>query len=148
MAKSGLVERQERFCREYIVDYNGTRAAQRAGYSAKTAKVQASQLLSKPEILSRIRELQKKACESLAITPEYVTQQAVEGLKRCMQAEEVLLYNSDTKEYEPSGEWKFDSRGAARFLEILANTTGAVKNKIDLSDITLNITRRGFEDEH
>ena len=46
-----LTARQERFCREYIIDYNATKAAVRAGYSEKTAYSIGSENLKKPEIL-------------------------------------------------------------------------------------------------
>jgi len=32
-----LTDKQEMFCREYLIDLNATQAAIRAGYSAKTA---------------------------------------------------------------------------------------------------------------
>ena len=34
-----LTDRQEMFCREYLIDLNATQAAIRAGYSANTATV-------------------------------------------------------------------------------------------------------------
>lgn len=139
--KKKLTDKRELFCREYIVDYVGTHAALRAGYSEKTAKVQASQLLRDEKILERIKELQKEACNALAVSPEYVTQRAVEGFQRCMQAEPVMIYNKETKQHEPSGQWVFDARGAAKFLEILANTSGANKKTLDLSDLNINIRR-------
>jgi phage terminase small subunit len=40
-----LTPKQSRFVAEYLIDLNGKQAAIRAGYSAKTAEVQASQLL-------------------------------------------------------------------------------------------------------
>lgn len=42
--------KQKRFCEEYIIDFNGTKAAIRAGYSAKTARTIANQLLTKLDI--------------------------------------------------------------------------------------------------
>jgi phage terminase small subunit len=39
--------KQLRFVEEYLKDLNGTQAAIRAGYSARTAAVQASRLLTK-----------------------------------------------------------------------------------------------------
>ena len=141
-----LTDRRELFCREYIVDYVGTHAAIRAGYSEKTAKVQASQLLKDETILERIRELQKDACNALVVSPEYVIQRAVEGLQRCMQAVPVMTFNKETKQYEASGQWVFDAKGAAKFLEILANTSGANKRTIDLSDLNINIRRLSTPD--
>jgi len=55
MAK--LSNKQELFCLEYIKDLNGSGAAQRAGYSLKTAKEIGAENLSKPNIQERIREL-------------------------------------------------------------------------------------------
>lgn len=55
-SKSKLNEMQELFCREYLKDFNGSEAAKRAGYSAKTARTIASQLLTKLDIQQRIAE--------------------------------------------------------------------------------------------
>lgn len=49
-----LTAKQERFVDEYMVCLNGTRAAIRAGYSAKTARAIASENLKKPEIAAEI----------------------------------------------------------------------------------------------
>lgn len=53
-------DKQRAFCYEYIKDYNGTQSAIRAGYSEKTAGVQAEQLLKKLEISSFVSELTKQ----------------------------------------------------------------------------------------
>ena len=45
-----LTDKQEMFCREYLIDLNATQAAIRAGYSEKTANRTASENLSKPDI--------------------------------------------------------------------------------------------------
>jgi len=45
-----LNEKQTRFAEEYLIDFNATQAAIRAGYSKKTAYAQAHQLLKKLEI--------------------------------------------------------------------------------------------------
>jgi phage terminase small subunit len=52
-----LTEKEEAFCRAYVGGWNGTRAAVDAGYSKKTARVIASQNLSKLNIRARIKEL-------------------------------------------------------------------------------------------
>lgn len=54
MAK--LREKQQRFVDEYLIDLNGTQAAIRAGYSAKTANEQASRLLANVSIQQAISE--------------------------------------------------------------------------------------------
>jgi phage terminase small subunit len=60
-----LDDRQERFCREYLTDFNATRAAKAAGYSEKTAGHQASDLLKRPDIQSRIQAISKEIYEAV-----------------------------------------------------------------------------------
>jgi len=50
MAINKSAKRFDIFCREYVVDLNGTRAAIAAGYQANSAQQQATDLLSKPLI--------------------------------------------------------------------------------------------------
>lgn len=54
MAK--LTAKQQLFVDEYLIDLNATQAAIRAGYSAKTANEQGSQLLAKLSIQQAIAE--------------------------------------------------------------------------------------------
>jgi phage terminase small subunit len=54
MAK--LTDKQRRFVDEYLIDLNGTQAAIRAGYSAKTANEQASRMLANVSIQQAISE--------------------------------------------------------------------------------------------
>jgi phage terminase small subunit len=68
--------KRDRFCREYIIDNNGLQAALRAGYSARTAKVQASQLLTVLNVQERIAELRGAVNEKLDITAERVLREA------------------------------------------------------------------------
>lgn len=67
-----LTTKQERFCREYIIDLNATRAAIRAGYSEKTANRIASENLSKLDIQEKIRQLQQKIEARTEITQDKV----------------------------------------------------------------------------
>ncbi len=60
-----VVGRMDDFCREYLLDYHGTKAAERAGYSKKTAAQQASRMLKLVKIQNRIKEL-KKDLEKIA----------------------------------------------------------------------------------
>ena len=46
-----LTDKQEMFCREYLVDLNATQAAIRAGYSDKTARSVGNENLTKPDIV-------------------------------------------------------------------------------------------------
>ena len=70
MAK--LTDRQELFCREYLVDLNATQAVIRAGYSPKNAGYCGSRLLDNPDVKNRIGELMDERNEVLNINSDYV----------------------------------------------------------------------------
>jgi len=66
--------RLQRFVTEYLIDLNGTQAAIRAGYSAKSAAEQAYDLLRKPQIQQAIKEGQEKLQAKLEMNAERVVQ--------------------------------------------------------------------------
>lgn len=70
-----LTNKQKKFIREYLIDLNATQAAIRAGYSPKTAKVIATQNLSKLYIKNEIEKQQLKLQEKTEITQERVLQE-------------------------------------------------------------------------
>lgn len=70
MAK--LTPRQERFVDEYLLDLNGKQAAIRAGYSEKTAEVQASRLLSNVKVQAQIQKRRQERVERTEITQDMV----------------------------------------------------------------------------
>lgn len=73
-----LTDKQEMFCREYLIDLNATQAAIRAGYSVKTANRIAAKLLSKVDIQNRIAELKAQRNDLVSIKAYYVLKCFVE----------------------------------------------------------------------
>jgi phage terminase small subunit len=69
---NGLTDRKDLFCHEYIIDFNGTQAAIRAGYSSKTANEQASRLLASVKTRQRIDELLEERKSKIEINEKYV----------------------------------------------------------------------------
>jgi phage terminase small subunit len=67
-----LSDKQALFCREYIVDFNATKAAIRAGYSKKTAKQQGSRLLTNDDISVKVSELVAERMKAADVTTERV----------------------------------------------------------------------------
>ncbi|KAB2720944.1 terminase small subunit [Brucella intermedia] len=67
-----MTPKQELFVQEFLVDLNGTQAAIRAGYSERTAKEQAAQMLAKPEIAAAINAAMGDRAEKLELTAERV----------------------------------------------------------------------------
>lgn len=147
-----LTDRQEKFCREYIIDYNATQAAIRAGYSEKTAKQIGQQNLTKLDLLTRVRELQAEQAKRLCISADWVVMQWVEVYKRCMQIEEVLIWDYEEKRKVPSGEYTFDSKGALNALEMIGKHLGmfskdkndSEKQMLDRLDRVLGGINSGF----
>ena len=80
-----LTEKQKRFAAEYLTDLNGTQAAIRAGYSAKTAGQMAEKLLKKGEIQSLVQQGMGARAKRTAITQDYVLQAIHETAERCRQ---------------------------------------------------------------
>jgi len=62
-----LTDMQEAFVREYMVDWNGSKAAIRAGYSAKSADTLAYQLLQKPAVREAVETLASVRARRLGI---------------------------------------------------------------------------------
>ena len=64
----GLTDKQKRFCEEYIIDWNATRAAKAAGYSEDTARSIGCENLTKPNVVAYLDELRKKTAELAGIS--------------------------------------------------------------------------------
>jgi phage terminase small subunit len=89
-----LSPKQARFVEEYLVDMNGRQAAIRAGYSAKTAQVAASQMLTIHKIQSALAEAMAARSQRTGIAVDRVL------------CEIALLAQSDVSDYEidPQGD--------------------------------------------
>jgi phage terminase small subunit len=78
-----LKPKEERFCQEYVIDYNGTQAAIRARYKESDAANRATRLLKKAEVSARIHELEKEIAQRLGLSQEYVMIQLVQRYDEC-----------------------------------------------------------------
>ncbi len=65
---STLTEKQRIFCHEYVIDWNGARAARVAGYSEATAKEIASNNLTKVNIKAYIDHIQEDLAKLAGIS--------------------------------------------------------------------------------
>src|SRR5437016_1729385 len=75
MEQQPLSEKEERFCQAYLVDFNGAKAARTAGYSEKSAKEIAFEILTRPHIQSRIQQLRLEMSKGFNITRERIAQE-------------------------------------------------------------------------
>jgi phage terminase small subunit len=88
-----LTTKQDAFCQEYLKDLNGTRAAIRAGYSKKGAHVQAAQLLSNPNVSTRLQELKAQRSQRTQIDADWVLRR----LEQDSAADIADLYDEEGK---------------------------------------------------
>lgn len=118
MAK--LRKQQRLFAEEYIKDLHGEKSAIRAGYSKKSARVQASQLLTRPNIKAYIEELRERATSENILTSiqikEMLSARAQESLDQIgLKAIDILNRMQgeyvDKSEIKVDGEVKFASLG-------------------------------------
>ena len=67
-----LTPKQALFCKEYLVDRNGTQAAIRAGYAEDSASVEGSRLLTNAKVAERIQKGMDARAISVGIDAEMV----------------------------------------------------------------------------
>jgi len=67
-----LTPKQKRFVQEYAIDFNGAQAAIRAGYSEKSAREIASEMLTKPNIKAAVDEATKNITKRAEIDQDRV----------------------------------------------------------------------------
>ena len=139
---SELEEKQKMFCKEYLVDFNGTQAAIRAGYSKKTANEQASRLLTKVNVQKYLKQLIEKRNKRTNITQDDVIADIIKVKDRCMQNEAVL-----DKEGNETGIYKFDSNGANKALDMLMKHTGGYETDNKQKAFNISVNREAVEVE-
>ena len=127
-------EKQKKFCREYVKDFNATQAYIKAGYSKNGAMQSSFKLLINTDIQVFLSSLIDKQAEKADITVQEVIADLKIMKDRCMQACQVL-----NKKGKPTGVWKFDSSGAIKSLELLGRYLTMFSDKLivkhDLSDL-------------
>lgn len=117
-----LGPREQRFVEALMLDPNQTKAAIAAGYSERSAKQQGSRLMQKPAVREAIRRLRAERAEMLWLDSLWVLKGAQELYERSMQAVPVL-----DKKGNPTGEYRFDSFGAAKALDLVAKHNGMLE---------------------
>jgi phage terminase small subunit len=67
---NALTEQQHHFCMEYLIDFNGKRAADASGYA--NPKSAAEDLMAMPAVRQRLMELREAICETMQLKAEHV----------------------------------------------------------------------------
>lgn len=71
-----MTDKQQRFVEEYMIDFNATQAAIRAGYSPKSAARQGRELLNKPPCAAALARARAELSAKTGVSAERVINQA------------------------------------------------------------------------
>jgi phage terminase small subunit len=122
-----LTAKQTAFCQEYLVDFNATQAAIRAGYSERTANEQGARLLAKASAQLEIRRLVAARAQRVELDADFVVRMLVDNVKRSMQA--VPVVDGDGN---PIGEYRYNGAVANKALELLGRHLGMFTDKQEI----------------
>ena len=126
MSKGDLTAKQKQFCEEYLIDLNATQAAIRAGYSQKTARTIAANLLAKMNIKDYVQGLMDKRADKTLYDQEYVINGLLEVHRRCMEGEFI------------------NPAGANKALELLGKHKRMFVDKVEIEG-ELDLNHKSFE---
>ena len=70
-----MTNKQKRFIEEYLIDFNATQSAIRAGYSVNSADKIGTENLKKPQIKSKIEKALAERSRRTGITQDRVIQE-------------------------------------------------------------------------
>ncbi len=117
-----LTPKQQRFVEEYLVDLNATQAAIRAGYSAKSAHVEGSRLLTNAKVAAAISAAKRERSEATKIDAEYVLRKLHQIVERCLQEVKPALHSKTRqpmKDRDGNPLFTFNAAGANQALALL-----------------------------
>lgn len=125
MLAERLTEKERRFCEEYTVDFDRSRAVLAAGFDTKHPAQYAWELLQKPQVEEYLQYLKSEQSHRTKINADYVLRNIVETLERCSQEIEPLRDRKgrhvevENKQGEFAKAYVFDSKGVLKAAELL-----------------------------
>jgi len=122
-----LRPKEDLFVREYLVDFNASRAYKSAGYKiSSSSDVCACMLLKKPKIQAWIEKIKAERCARVELTADFVLNTIIDTVKKCQQTEPCF----DAKG-KPSGQYKYDSAAVLKGCELLGKHLKMFTDKIE-----------------
>lgn len=143
MSNDVLTDKQESFCREYIIDFNAKQAAIRAGYAEGSAEVQGWRLLSYVKVQNRLSQLKEERNKRMEINADYVLKRLVEIDQ--MDVMDILLPNGEIKDV---CDWPESWRKTISSIDVVSAMNGegngeAMLKKIKWPDKVKNLELLG-----
>src|SRR5690348_8162376 len=126
MTDQDLTPRQRAFVAEYLTDLNGAAAAVRAGYSAKTAREQATRLLSNVHIAAAVKAALDERSERTRLKADAV----IEELRRIAFANiaDICVWNHEKVLFRHSQKMTPETLSAV--AEVSYDKNGGVRVKL------------------
>lgn len=142
--------KEKRFIEELEVDGCKADAALRAGYgksrdgkvNKRSAATAASRILAREDVAEYRMLRAMMIYEEQGISAESIMTETAKVYRRCMQAEPVMIWDLEAKEWVESGEYRFDSKGALKALELMGENVGAferAEKKENKFDVNINV---------
>lgn len=135
-----LTEKQKAFVAEYLKDLCGGHAAIRAGYSPRTARQTAHDLLTDPEyahVKDAVDEAMAQRSMRTQVDADYVVRNLTEVVDRCMQRAPVMVRDGrrmvQATDDEGRDVWQFDAKGANGALTLLGKHLGMYVEKKEIT---------------
>lgn len=118
-----MTDKETNFCHEYLIDFNATQAAIRAGYSEKSARQIGSENLTKPYIKEYIELEKKKVLGDI----DSIRVRIINELKKLSFDEVKELTGHDHKD-------------KLKALDLLGKYAGMYTDKVEhIGDMSINI---------
>lgn len=145
-----MTDKQKRFCDEYLVDFNATQAAIRAGYSKKTAYSIGDENLRKPELKKYIDERIAEKQSQLIATQDEVMKYLSSVMRREKTESVVVTLSREKSMYVPDENGTMRKQtvkeeipkvveiparlsDANKAAELLGKAYGAFRDKVDVN---------------
>jgi len=146
-----LNAKQRAFVAQYLIDKNGAQAAIRAGYSEKTARTIASELLAKPDIKDAVEKGLKRIEDRANVTAERIRQElATLGYANLLDYVELRVSGGKQALYlKPLAE--LPPGASAAISELIQEKDGRIRVKLHSKTHALELLGRHkkmFTDKH
>lgn len=128
-----LTPKQRRFCDEYLVDSNATKAAIRVGYAEKSASVQATRLMMLPQVKAYLDEqLELIHTQNIADTTEIL--EYLTSVLRGVNLSEVVVIEGEGDGCSTARRMEKapDEKERLKAAELLGKRYGIFTDKLDV----------------
>ena len=136
----GLIDRHQVFCEEYVISLNATQSAIKAGFSEKSARSQACELLTNPNIQAYIDHLRAEAKKRTQVDTDYVIGTLVKVCESAQEGKVKQRYDYKEKCFvtveddEGNAVWERDNMAIIKSSELLGKYLGIWKENVNLQN--------------